>query len=441
MAELAKKITPQNTEAEASILGSILIDSDSIFEIAEFLRPEHFYATKHQLIYEACLDLFEKRQPIDIVTLSNQLKKKKALSKVGGSGYLANLSSITPSSANVKAYAQIVKSGYTKRELIKASAKINDLAFDDAMEEKDIIDKTEQLLYSVSKDTITKDYLHIKDVLAQTFEKMDELHKNKGTLRGVPTGFPSLDKKTNGFQESNLIIVAARPSVGKSSLASNIAQFAATQKGVGVIIFSLEMSAEEIADRMIASEADLDMFKLKTGNMTEEEYGKMGEAYGVLSEAPIFIEDTPGISVLELRTKARRLAMEREIGMIVVDYIQLMRGRNLDNRAQEVAEISQSLKNLARELKIPVVALSQLNRQVENRGGGPQLSDLRESGAIEQDADIVIFLHRPDDENRQSIELIIAKHRNGPTGKIDLYFKGEQTKFFEVEKNQPKVNS
>jgi replicative DNA helicase len=431
------RIVPQDLEAEKSVLGSVIIDDNAMFEIAEVLRPEHFYPTKHQLIFEACLDLFEKREPIDLVTLGARLKKKKQLSKVGGSGYLAELASYTPTSANIKSYASIVKSAYTKRELITASAKINEYAFDAEFEEEDIIDKTEQLLYSISKDTVKKDFSHIKDVLAVTFEKMDELHKNKGALRGVPTGFPSLDKKTNGFQESNLIIIAARPSVGKSSLASNIAQFAATQKGSGVIIFSLEMSAEEIADRMISAEAGLDMFKLKTGNMSEDEFTAMGEAFGTLSEAPIFIEDTPGISVLELRTKARRLAMEHDISMIIVDYIQLMRGRNLDNRAQEVAEISQALKNLARELKVPVVALSQLNRQVENRGGGPQLSDLRESGAIEQDADIVMFLHRPDDENRTAIELIISKHRNGPTGKIDLFFKGEQTRFLEVEKNQP----
>jgi replicative DNA helicase len=427
---------PQNTDAEKSVIGAILIDEDAIIEVAEFLRPEHFYATKHQLIYEACLVLFEKREPVDMVTLPAQLKKQKALSQIGGSGYLAELANYTPTSSHVKSYAGLIKAAFTKRELITASAKINEYAFSDDIEEQDLLDKTEQLLYSVSKDTIKKDYLHIKDVLADTFEKMDELHKNKGQLRGIPTGFPSLDKKTNGFQESNLVIIAARPSVGKSSLASNIAQFAATQKKVPVVIFSLEMSSNEIADRMLASEANLDMFKLKTGNMTDVEYEKMGEAFGVLAEAPVFIEDTAGISVLELRTKARRLKMEHDIQMIIVDYIQLMRGRNLENRAQEVAEISQALKNLARELKVPVIALSQLNRAVESRGGGPQLSDLRESGAIEQDADIVMFLHRPDDENRQAIELIISKHRNGPTGKIDLFFKGEQTRFYEVEKNQ-----
>ena len=431
------KLQPQNIDAEKSVLGSILIDSDAILNVAEFLRPEHFYLEKHQSIFEAVLKLFESQEPIDIVTLSSALKKAKNLQKAGGVAYLTELVEYTPSAANVKSYASLIKKAYTKRELIKASTKITELAFDDSIDEDEILDKTEQVLYAVSKDTIKRDYLHIKDVLQTTFEKLDELYKHKGVLRGVPSGFPTLDKKTNGFQENNLVIIAARPSVGKSSLAVNIAQFAATQKNIPVAVFSLEMSSEEIADRMLSTQSGLDLFKIKTGNMTKDEFARLGEAYGSLYEAPIFIEDTPGISVLELRTKARRLVMEHNIKLLVIDYIQLMRGRNLENRAQEVAEISQGLKNLARELKIPVLALSQLNRAVENRGGGPQLSDLRESGAIEQDADIVIFLHRPDDENRTKIELILAKHRNGPVGKIELFFKGEQTRFFEVEKSMP----
>lgn len=433
MAENAR-IQPQNLDAEKSVLGSVLIDSDAIINVAEFLRPEHFYLEKHQVIFEAILKLFEARDPIDMVTLSAALKKAKAIQKAGGASYLTELVEYTPSAANIKSYASLIKKSYTKRELIKASSKITELAFDDGIDEDEIIDKTEQVLYSVSKDTVKRDYLPIKDVLQNTFEKLDELYKHKGALRGVPSGFPTLDKKTNGFQENNLVIIAARPSVGKSSLAVNIAQFAATQKAMPIAIFSLEMSSEEIADRMLSTQSGLDLFKIKTGNMTKEEFARLGEAYGSLYEAPVFIEDTPGISVLELRTKARRLAMEHNIKMLVIDYIQLMRGRNLDNRAQEVAEISQGLKNLARELKIPVLALSQLNRAVESRGGGPQLSDLRESGAIEQDADIVMFLHRPEDENRTKIELIIAKHRNGPVGKIELFFKGEQTRFFEVDK-------
>lgn len=429
------KLQPQNIDAEKSVLGSILIDTDAIINVAEFLRPEHFYLEKHEVIYTAILTLFERRDPIDMVTLTSELKKDKTLEKAGGASYLAELVEYTPSAANVKSYAQLIKKAYTKRELIKASTKITELAFDEGIDEDEILDKTEQVLYAVSKDTIKRDYLHIKDVLESTFEKLDELYKHKGVLRGIPSGFPTLDKKTNGFQENNLVIIAARPSVGKSSLAVNMAQFAATQKNFPVAIFSLEMSSEEIADRMLSTQSGLDLFKIKTGNMNKEEFARLGEAYGSLYEAPIFIEDTPGISVLELRTKARRLSMEHNIKMLVIDYIQLMRGRNLDNRAQEVAEISQGLKNLARELKIPVIALSQLNRAVESRGGGPQLSDLRESGAIEQDADIVMFLHRPEDENRTKIELILAKHRNGPVGKIELFFKGEQTRFFEVEKN------
>ena len=433
------KVPPQNLEAEKSLLGSILMDEDAIFEVVELLRPEHFYPTKHQLIYKAILTLFEKREPIDMVTLPNALKKQKSLKQVGGTAYLAELVSETPTSAHIKSYAHMIKEAYTKRELLKSASKITEIAMDESTDSRDLLDKAEQILYSISKDTVGRDFYHIKDVLAITFEKLDELHKNKGQLRGVPTGLPTLDKKTNGLQENNLIILAARPSVGKSSLGINIAQFAATKKDMPVAIFSLEMSMEEISDRMLSAESGVDMFKIKTGNMSQDEYTRLGDAYGILAEAPIFIEDTPGINILELRTKARRLALEQGIKLIVVDYLQLMRGRNLDNRAQEVAEISQSLKNLARELKIPVLALSQLNRAVESRGGGPQLSDLRESGALEQDADIVMFLHRPDDEQREHIELHIAKHRNGPTGKIDLFFKGSQTRFFEVDKSQPDV--
>ena len=433
------KVPPQNLEAEKSLLGSILMDEDAIFEVVELLRPEHFYPTKHQLIYKAILTLFEKREPIDMVTLPNALKKQKSLKQVGGTAYLAELVSETPTSAHIKSYAHMIKEAYTKRELLKSASKITEIAMDESTDSRDLLDKAEQILYSISKDTVGRDFYHIKDVLAITFEKLDELHKNKGQLRGVPTGLPTLDKKTNGLQENNLIILAARPSVGKSSLGINIAQFAATKKDMPVAIFSLEMSMEEISDRMLSAESGVDMFKIKTGNMSQDEYTRLGDAYGILAEAPIFIEDTPGINILELRTKARRLALEQGIKLIVVDYLQLMRGRNLDNRAQEVAEISQSLKNLARELKIPVLALSQLNRAVESRGGGPQLSDLRESGALEQDADIVMFLHRPDEEQRKHIELYIAKHRNGPTGRIDLFFKGSQTRFFEVDKSQPDV--
>ena len=431
------KLQPQDLEAEKSVLGSILIDDEAMFDIAEILQPELFYASKHQKIYAGMQSLFEKRDPIDMVSLPAELKRLKTLKEIGGTAYLATLVEGTPTSAHIKKYSQIIKENYTRRELIKTGARINELAFDDGTDSSELIDKAEQLLFAVSQDFVERDFSHIKDVLAITFEKIDEVHKNKGQLRGVPTGFPTLDKKTNGLQENNLIILAARPSVGKSSLALNIAQFAANQKKYPVAIFSLEMSSEEIADRMLSAEASLDMFKLKTGNMSKSEMAELGNAYGKLAESPIFIEDTPGISIMELRTKARRLAMEQGIKLIIVDYIQLMRGRGLDNRAQEVAEISQSLKNLARELKVPVLALSQLNRQVESRGGGPQLSDLRESGALEQDADIVMFLHRPEEENRQRIELYIAKHRNGPTGKIDLYFKGEQTRFFEIDKTNP----
>lgn len=427
-----KIMPPHDTDAEKSVLGALLIDKDSIVRVVEFLRPHHFYEESHRLIYEAILNLYEARKPTDLITVPNELKKNKVLDKVGGVSYLTEIVNTVPTAANITHYASLIKDDSVRRNLIKVAGEIGTIAFqnDDV---DSLLDQSEQLLFSVSQDTTNQDYVSVKDVLEITFERLDELSKTKGAIRGVPTGLKSLDKMLSGLQKEELIILAARPSVGKSSLAINIAQHAAIKKKTGVLIFSLEMGRESIVDRMISSQGDIDNWRITTGNLEPEDFEKYAIASGELAESPIFIDDTAGISVLEMRTKARRLLLEHEIGLIIVDYMQLVKAPTAESRVQEVSKISQGLKNLARELKIPVLALSQLSRAIEQRGGDkrPQLSDLRDSGSIEQDADVVLFLNRPDDEDRENLQLIVAKHRNGPTGELDLFFKGDRTRFFE----------
>jgi len=356
------------------------------------------------------------------------------LENIGGVSYLTELVNSVPTASNIEAYARLIRDSSTRRTLISASSEIGKIALDEG-DIEDLLDKSEQLLYSVSQNIVYQDFIPVKDTLEITFERLDELSKNRGSLRGVPTGLKTLDRMLSGLQKENLIILAARPSVGKTSLALNFAQFAAVEKKKGIAIFSLEMGREMLVDRMISAQAGIDGWKISTGNLEEEDFEKYGEAAGELAEATIFIDDTPGISVLEMRTKARRLMLENKIDLIIVDYLQLIRAPEAESRVQEVSKISQSLKNLARELKVPVLAVSQLSRAVEQRGGDkkPQLSDLRDSGSIEQDADVVMFLWRPNDDDRQSAKLNIAKHRNGPTGDIDLFFKTEFTKFYEVD--------
>jgi len=429
------RLPPQNLEAEASVIGAILIDPEAIVKIADILRPEHFYENKHSLIYTAILELYEKRKPIDLVTVPERLKRKDLLTSAGGVGYLTDLVNQTPTSANIEAYASLIKDSYTRRSLVSSAGIIGELGFSSAENVNELLDKAEMQIFSISQDYLKQDFVPIRSTLETSFERIEELHKTKGMLRGVPTGLKGLDRMLNGLQESNLVILAARPSVGKSSLALNIAQFAAVKHGDPVGIFSLEMSREQLVDRMLSEQSGVDNWKISTGNLSDDDFKEVGDAMGMLAEAPIFIDDTPGISVMEMRTKARRLHMDRKVKLLVVDYLQLVRGRNLENRVQEVSEISQALKNLARELKVPVLACAQLSRAVEQRGGKvPQLSDLRESGSIEQDSDVVMFLYRPDEEDRSNVKLLIAKHRNGPTGELDLFFKGEVTKFYEVEK-------
>ncbi|MBI4091430.1 replicative DNA helicase [candidate division WWE3 bacterium] len=429
------RIPPQNLEAENSVLGSLLIDKDAIVRIADFLKPGHFYKQSNSIIYSAILALYEKREPADLVTVPDELKRSKTLKDIGGVSYLAELVNSVPTAANIEYYAHIIKDHAVRRNLISAASLIGQLGFKEDLAVNSLLDQAEQTLYEVSQDHLKQYFVPIKDTLESAFEKLDEIHKKKGSLRGVPTGFKPVDEKLSGLQDGNLIIIAARPSIGKSSLLGNFAQFAAVRYKIPVGIFSLEMSREQVVDRMISAQGDIDSWRITTGNMEEEDFEKYSIAAGELAEAPIFIDDTPGINVMEMRTKARRLQMEHKIKLIIVDYLQLVHGRNLENRVQEVSEISQALKNLARELKIPVVAASQLSRAIEQRGGDkrPQLSDLRESGSIEQDADVVMFLYRPDDEDRENVKLMISKHRNGPTGEVDLYFKGDRTRFYEAD--------
>lgn len=428
------RIPPQNLEAEKSVIGALLIDKDAVVAVAEFLRPEHFYKNAHGHIFEAILTLYERREPADLVTVPEELKKKKLLGKIGGVSFLAELAAEVPTSANIEHYGQIIRDNFTKRELINSASKIAEMGFDESTECAQLIDQAEQSLFKVSQDFLHEDFVPIRRTLEVSFDRLDELHRKGEGLRGVPTGFKSLDQKLSGLQESNLVILAARPSVGKSSLASNIAQFAAVKEKIPVGIFSLEMSREQLVDRMLSGQADVDAWRITTGNLEDQDFAAIGEVMGELAEAPIFIDDTPGINALAMRTKARRLQLEYGIRLFIVDYLQLVHGRGLENRVQEVSEISQALKNMARELKVPVLALSQLSRAIESRTSRiPQLSDLRESGSIEQEADVVMFLYRPDEENRSDIKLLIAKHRNGPTGEIDLYFRGERTKFYEAE--------
>lgn len=429
------KVPPHSDIAEQSVLGALLLDRDAVVDVVEFLHPEHFYQEKHQKIFEAIVDLYQAREPIDIISVTEHLKKKKAVTEVGGAVYLSDLVNKVPTAAHAAHYGHLVKDDYTKRQLISAAAKISTMAFDDGGEVKQILDEAESTVFALSQAHLHQVFVPIKSILAESFDRLDELHKNPDGLRGVPSGFTDLDNILAGFQNSNLIILAARPGVGKTALALNVGLNAAFKHKMPVGFFSLEMSKEELMDRLLTSQAEIDAWKLKTGRMDEDEFTRLSDAMGELYETPIYIDDTPGMSILEMRTKARRLQAEHGLSMVIVDYLQLAHAtRQLDNRVQEVSEISQGLKNLARELKVPVLALSQLSRQVESRGvKRPQLADLRESGAIEQDADVVMFLWRENDEDLENMTLDIAKHRNGPVGSVKLRFRGDRVKFYSVE--------
>lgn len=435
------KVPPHDDVAEQSVLGAILIDKDAMIDVSEFLRSRHFYKESHSKIFDAMLLLYEQHEPIDVVTVTAQLKKSGTLKDVGGASYLSELLGVVPTSAHAEQYGRIIREHATKRSLVEAAAKITEMAFREEGDAQSIVDEAEQEIFAIAQASTKRDFIAIKDALAESFDRLDELHKRAGGLRGVPTGFIDLDTKLAGMQDSNLLILAARPGTGKTAMILNIAQYATVKEKIPVGIFSLEMSKEELVDRLLVSQADIDAWRLKTGKLTDEDFTKLSDAMGELAEAPLYIDDTPGMNIIEMRTKARRLQVEHGVKLIIVDYLQLAdSGRKFDNRVQEVSVISQSLKNIARELRIPVLACSQLSRAVEARGTKvPELSDLRESGSIEQDADVVMFLYRQEQDQAMWGEQImtklrIAKHRNGPLAEIDLVFRGDRIRFYSTER-------
>lgn len=433
-----KQQPPQNTEAEASLLGAILIDADAIVKIADTITAADFFEMRHQRIYEAMLTLYEKRSAIDTLTLANQLKDSGYLDMVGGAAYLTELTNFVPTASHAEQYADIVAQKAMRRRLITTASDLSQMGFDESLGLRELIEEAETKLFSVSQQQVKQSIVSIEDILAQSFERLDDLHKDKQQLRGIPTGYTDIDSMMAGLQRSDLFILAARPSMGKTAFVLNLAHNVAVMAKEPVLIYSLEMSKEQLVDRLLSMQSGVDAWALRTGNLTDSDFEKIGEAMGVLSEAPIYIDDTPGITVSDLRTKARREAHQHKLGLVIVDYLQLMSGGSRfsgdGNRVQEISEISRGLKGVARELDVPLIALSQLSRSVESRTPQiPQLSDLRESGSIEQDADIVAFLYRedyynPESERKNIMDVLVKKHRNGPVGNVELYFDKDKQK-------------
>jgi replicative DNA helicase len=435
---------PQNAEAEASLLGALLIDSDAVVKIADSLSPLDFYDKRHERIYAAVIELYDQHRAIDVLTLADQLKNTGYLDSIGGPAYLTELTNFVPTAAHVEQYADIVAQKSIRRRLIAASKEITGLGYDESKELRELIEEAETRLFEVSQQHVAQDVISLEAILADSFDRLDDLHKDKDKIRGVPTGFKDLDNILAGFQKSDLVILAARPSMGKTALALNFAHNIAVQAQQPVLIFSLEMSKEQLVDRLLSMESGVDAWALRTGNLTDTDFEKIGQAMGTLSEAQIFIDDSPGITISDLRTKARREAHKRPLGLIIVDYLQLMSGHsrfgNDGNRVQEISEISRGLKGVARELNVPILALSQLSRSVESRSPQiPQLADLRESGSIEQDADVVAFIYReeyynPDTDRKKLTDIFIKKHRNGPINNVELYFENEKQRFRSIDK-------
>ncbi|MFA4941262.1 MAG: replicative DNA helicase [Patescibacteria group bacterium] len=450
---IIEKMPPHNLEAEQSLLSCLLIDKDAIIKIADIVSENDFYKDSHKIIFTIIKELYGHHEPIDVLSLTNRLDEKKELANIGGRTYLAQLSTFAATSSNVVHYANIIQRKATLRRLQRAASEIMELSYNEEEDIDKVLDETEQKVFSVSQKYLKNTFVPIENLLSEAFERIDELHKHGGKLRGLPTGFAALDNLLAGLQKSDLIILAARPSVGKTSLALDIARQAAIKSKLGVGIFSLEMSKEQLVDKLLCAQSNVNLWKMRTGKLSDREddndFTRIGEAMGQLSEASIYIDDSASSSIMEIRTKARRLQMEKGLGLIVIDYLQLMEGRGKygDNRVQEVSEISRGLKGIARELNIPVLALSQLSRAVEQAGGPaiPKLAHLRESGSIEQDADVVMFIYRKSADrnyNREELpeserglaEIHIAKHRNGPTGKVDLFFNEETASFKNLEK-------
>jgi replicative DNA helicase len=447
-----EKIPPHSNEAEQSFLGALLLDKDAIIKVGDQVMPDDFYRDIHRMIFEAMLDLYKKREPIDLLSLATRLEERKQLETVGGRAYLISLSNAVPTAAHVNHYAEIIVRKATLRKLISAAAEISGMGFDENDEVAKTLDTAEQKLFAISQKHTKQSFVPMQSVLESAFDRIDELHREKGKLRGIPTGFHELDQLLGGLQRSDLVVLAARPSVGKTSLAMDIARHAAVHAKVPVGVISLEMSKEQLVDRMICSEANVDLWRMRTGRLSEQgsdDFARIGHALGVLSEAPIWIDDSPTSSILEIRTKARRLQMEHGLGLIIVDYLQLMESKTrIENRVLEISEITRSLKGLARELNVPVLALSQLSRAVEMaKPAIPKLAHLRESGSIEQDADVVMFIYRKSAdrnyriedipmEERNIAELHIAKHRNGPTGMVRVFFDDARVSFKNLDRSR-----
>lgn len=442
------RIPPQDIEAEKSLLGALLLSDTAFPNVLENVKADDFYDPRHVDIFKGMTDLYSQHRPIDLMTLSSELKKQGTLKNIGGAPYLTELTNFVPTASHVEAYADLVAQAALRRRLIKAGTDIATAAYDDKSRIEDLVGKAEKNLFEVSDKTIKSEYTALEDLLVDAYDRIEELHKNRGAIRGLKTGFRDLDDLTAGFQKGDLIIIGARPAMGKTTFAQNLAYNVATRNGnkKGVLFFSMEMSSQEIVDRMISDVSGVNNWNIRTGNVTDEDFSRIGDALGDMSEVPLYIDDTSSMTILELRNKARRAWHDHNISMVVVDYLQLLQGtdRYAGNRVQEVAEISRGLKTLARELEIPVVALAQLSRNVTGRDDPrPVLSDLRDSGSIEQDADLAMFLHRvdyyhmnePDYQKTNITELILAKHRHGPTDKVELYFHPELLRFMSLDKD------
>ncbi|MFC1720862.1 replicative DNA helicase [Patescibacteria group bacterium] len=437
------RVPPQNLESERALLGSIMLKPEGMNDAIDYISSDSFYSEKHRIIFQSMLDLFSKSEPIDLVSLSAKLKEKKKFDAAGGGSFLSELVNSVPSASNLIHYAKIVQKKSVMRGLINASLHIGELGYAEEQELEELLDQAEKKVFEVTNAPVGQKFVGIKQTLSEVWDQIDRLHNKKDEVRGVPTGFNDLDNLLAGFQKSDLIILAARPSVGKTAFALDIARQAALNSNVPVGVFSLEMASHQLVSRMLAAESRVDAWKLRTGKLNaDEEFEKLQESISKLSKAPIYIDDKPGNTLMSMRSTARRLKSEHGLGLIIIDYLQLITPhKNYDSMVNQVTEISRSLKGLARELDVPVLALSQLSRAVESRGGKPRLSDLRDSGSIEQDADVVMFIHREKDDEGDTgrgnvTEILVEKHRNGPTGKIDLYFDDKKSTFLSVDKSE-----
>ncbi|MEN8904666.1 MAG: replicative DNA helicase [Clostridiales bacterium] len=435
------KVPPHSIEAEQSVLGSMILEKEVISLVIEKLKKDDFYRNDHKEIYEAIIELFDKGEPVDLITITDSLKKRGTLDSIGGIDYVTDIITAVPTTESSRHYAKIIEEKSILRKLIKISSEIMNLGYEAAEDVSFIIDKAEKSIFDLLQKRNSTGFAHIKEVLVSTFDRLESLYNSKGSLTGIPTGFTDLDLKTSGLQNSDLILVAARPAMGKTSFVLNIAQYVAIHEKVPVALFSLEMSKDQLVNRMLSSEVMVESQRMRSGDLEDEDWEKLAKSMGPLSEAPIYIDDTPGISMTELRAKCRRLKLEKNLGLIMIDYLQLMSGsKKTESRQQEISEISRSLKILAKEINVPVITLSQLSRAPEARADHtPILSDLRESGAIEQDADIVMFLYRddyynPESDKKNIADVVIAKHRNGSTGTVELRWFGEFTKFGNLKK-------